>query len=426
MDAQSSEALRGLPRGCWEWLAIRTVTIPAAARRGVPSRRVGYQSLYPETGTVQVAIRTVESVSEEWDRLAEHLRAAPFLRPGWITAWWRAFGHGSLRVFTVRTEDRLMGLVPIVRQGSLLRSPTNSETPIFGFLVDDGEGARHLAAALLSVGVRRWDLSFLRPNDSGSVCLREEARSRGFRTVTRLIARSPYVNTEGDWSVYEASVDAKLRSEVRRRRRRLEEQGELSLEIADGSEELNGLLDEGFRVERSGWKGEYGTAIDADPRTRRFYKDIARWAREQGWLRLAFLRLDGRAIAFDLCLETDESHFLLKTGYDQDFHRFGPGVLLRTMMLERAFLGRVNTYEFLGTVLGANNRWKLDWTQESHGYMRFVAFAGSARGTAEWSALRYGDPILREARAVASNILGSSGRHFVKAGRRRLYDLVRR
>ncbi|HKP88939.1 MAG TPA: GNAT family N-acetyltransferase, partial [Thermoleophilaceae bacterium] len=41
-------------------------------------------------------------------------------------------------------------------------------------------------------------------------------------------------------------------------------------------------------------------------------------AAEQGWLRLAFLRLDGRAIAFDMCLEHGGAFYVLKGGFDPE------------------------------------------------------------------------------------------------------------
>jgi Acetyltransferase (GNAT) domain len=49
-------------------------------------------------------------------------------------------------------------------------------------------------------------------------------------------------------------------------------------------------------------------------------------------------------------------HFLIKIGYDHDFRTFGPGMILRSMMPERAFAGSTDTYEFLGTIVPANNR----------------------------------------------------------------------
>ncbi|MGH9197314.1 MAG: GNAT family N-acetyltransferase, partial [Acidimicrobiia bacterium] len=246
----------------------------------------------------------------------------------------------------------------------------------------------------------------------------EEALARGFRTITRPVLRSAYVSTQGLWSGYETALRAKLRSEIRRRKRRLQDLGDLELQVTDGSNGLEGLLSEGFRVERSGWKGANGTAIDSNPRSHRFYREVARWASDRGWLKLAFLRLDGRPIAFDLCLEANRVHFLLKTGFDHDYHTFGPGMILRSMMLERAFSGSIDTYEFLGTIVGTNNRWKLEWTRDYHTRWHFQAFAPSRTAIAEWSAFRFGPLLSHEARTLASRALGPTGRRIIERGRR--------
>jgi CelD/BcsL family acetyltransferase involved in cellulose biosynthesis len=374
---------------------------------------------------MRVETRSIASIAEEWDQIADEIGATPFARPGWIGAWWSAFGRGSLRVLVARTGGHLTGIVPLVRDRAVLRSPTNSETPIFEFLVRDSDAARQLAATMLAAGARRLDLSFLRSDDSGFHALKEEAGARAFRTITQPVLLSPYVSSQGSWSAYHAKLGAKMRSEIRRRTRRLQELGDLSLQVADGSERLEDLLSEGLRVEQSGWKGDYGTAINSNPRRHRFYREVARWAGERGWLRLVFLRLEGRAIAFDLCLEANGVHFLLKTGYDHDFNKFGPGLILRSMMLERAFSGSIDTYEFLGTIVGANNRWKLDWTDNHHTRLRFQAFAASPTALAAWSASRFAPVISRGARSLAGRALGSSGRRVVKRGRRILRERFR-
>jgi CelD/BcsL family acetyltransferase involved in cellulose biosynthesis len=375
---------------------------------------------------MRIETRSIASIAEEWDQLADEVGAPPFLRPGWTTAWWNAFGRGSVRALVARTGDHLTGVLPLARDGSVLRSPTNSETPIFGFLAEDDDGARQLVATLLAAHARRVDLSFIREEDSGLQALKEEARAHGFLTITRPVLLSAYVTTQDPWSAYQATLGAKLRSEIRRRRRRLQELGDLTLQVTDGSERLEDLLSEGLQVEQSGWKGAHGTAINSSPRRRRFYREVARWAGERGWLRLAFLRLDGRPIAFDLCLETDGVHFLLKTGFDHDFSRFGPGTILRSMMLERAFSGSIDAYEFLGTVAGANNRWKLEWTDRYHERMRFQAFPPSLARSIEWLAYKYFPVMSQRARAFAGRTLGTSGRDVAKRGRRVLRGLLSR
>ena len=40
-------------------------------------------------------------LAEEWDGLADRVGAAPWTRPGWVAAWWRAFGSGRLQIVEV-------------------------------------------------------------------------------------------------------------------------------------------------------------------------------------------------------------------------------------------------------------------------------------------------------------------------------------
>ena len=143
----------------------------------------------------------------------------------------------------------------------------------------------------------RLDLSFLMPGDplDGRTALRG-ARLAGLPVLERVVRRSPYIDLAGSWEEFEAALSKKRRANIRRRWRRLEERGELTIELVDGSERLDELLAEAYAIESSGWKGEDGTAIASQPETESFYGELARWAAARGWLRIWFLRLDGRAL----------------------------------------------------------------------------------------------------------------------------------
>jgi CelD/BcsL family acetyltransferase involved in cellulose biosynthesis len=337
----------------------------------------------------------IEPLAHEWDELADRVDAAPWLRPGWIRAWRRAFGRGKLELLTVRRDGRLVGVLALERRLGALRSASNWHTPAFGALTADDAALRELVGALLAGGGRRVALAFLAADDPVVATCCAAAAAAAFRLIVRLLERSPYVVVDGDWAAYEARRDTKLLRELRRRRRRLDEQGRLALEVGDGSDRLDELLDEGFRVEAAGWKGERGSAVASDAATRCFYGDVARWAAERGWLRLAFLRLDGRPLAFDYCLEQGGVHYLLKTGYDPAYRAFGPGMLIRHEMLERAFASELSRYEFLGD----EEPWKLDWTERSRERVLLQAFAPSAPGLVDWAAFAYGRPLAKRALA---------------------------
>jgi CelD/BcsL family acetyltransferase involved in cellulose biosynthesis len=343
----------------------------------------------------------VEPLVFEWERLAESVGASPFLWPGWFQAWWRAFGRGALRIIAVYEEGALTGILPLRRSIGALVSPTNYHTPLFGPLGEDERALERLSRAMFSERTRQVELSFLAPADAGSHAVREAAEASRYRMLDRTVQMAPYVDTCGPWEDYEGGLRSKFRGELRRRRRRLQEEGELRLEVHDGSHRLEELLEEGFRVEGSGWKEVRGTSIASHPVTRGFYTEVARWAAGRGWLRLAFLRLDGRPIAFDYCLEHDGMSYLLKTGYDPVYRRLAPGMVIRHLMLERAFFDEICTYEFLGADYG----WKREWSNTQRERLFLRMFAPTVPGALDRAAVTHGRPAAKQVKDFAQSAL---------------------
>ena len=324
--------------------------------------------------------REIDPLYGEWDELADRVGAPAFLRPGWMRAWWEAFGRGALEILVLRREGRLAGLLPLYRERAVLRSPSNGHTPLFEPLVEDESAADELAGAMLAGPGRRIGIFYLTLGESGYGALRRAAGPTGHRVVQTTLEHSPYVPIESDWDSFTASLETKLMREIRRRRRRLESEGQLSLDVSHGTDRFEALLEEGFRIEAGGWKSTVGTAIAARPETRRFYTELARWAADRGILRLGFLRLDGRALAFDFSIEEAGVHYLLKTGYDIEHAKLGPGIMMRHDMIERAFREGLTSYEFLGQ----SDAWKLRWTQSTRERVALRAFSPSVCGQVNW------------------------------------------
>jgi len=361
------------------------------------------------TTTVEVQDR-IGTLAAEWEHLAERAGASPFLWPGWFDAWWSAFGKGQLQILSAYQDGRLAGVLPLRRSGGTLSSITNSHTPLFGFLAVDEATAGQLGHAMFSRQPRGVDLSFLSPADAGVSSARKAADAAGYRVFAESVQAAPYVATGGAWETYESGLRRKFRSEIRRRLRRLEE-GQLALEVHDGTERLDELLEEGFRVEGLGWKDAYGTSIGSHPTTRRFYTEIARWAAERGWLRLAFLRLDGRAIAFDYCFECNETYYLLKTGYDPAYRKFAPGMIIRYLMLARVFSEEVVTYDFLGI----GDAWKREWTSTQQERLFLRMFAPTKLGFFDRAVFVSGRSASKRAKSFArSSVLGDRSRRVLR------------
>lgn len=319
-----------------------------------------------------------------WEAVADRTGASPFVRRGWVRPWQEAFGRTHLVLLAAFRGDLMVGAMPLHHHDGVLSSPTNWHTPEYAVIAEDPGVEAALIEALVVRNGRRVELGFVHDDLLQKVV--EQAASRGQRVIARTLERGPYIDLHQSWDEYLDRRDRHMRAEIRRRRRRLEELGDVTLAVLEQPTFAD--LEDFFQVEASGWKAGNGTAISTEPPTRRFYEDVAAWAGSRGWLRLALLRLDKQPVAGDFCIEFGGAHYLLKTGFEVDLRRYGPGKLLRHEMVARAFREGLDRYEFLGV----DDAWKMEWTDTVRPVSRVQTFGPSVTGRIDHLAYYYGRP----------------------------------
>jgi CelD/BcsL family acetyltransferase involved in cellulose biosynthesis len=324
------------------------------------------------------------------------MKAPPFLRPGWFELWWRAFGTGTACLVTVRRGGVLVGVLPLVRRGRALASMANDHTPLFDPLAHNPEVTLLLSRALLDLHPRRATLEYLEAGGTGLRSVAEAAIAAGYRLVVRDWERPPFVAIDGDWGAYERSLDGKLRRDLARRRRRLDEEGSVTVDVRDGAEMLEEALEEGFALEPSGWKASRGSAIISRPETREFYAGLARWAAKRGILRLSFLRVDGRPLAFQFGLEEHGVYYFVKGGYAPAESRYAPMKLLLRSVLQNGFASGLERFEFLGPP----EPFKLEWTSTCHDLKRVELYDRSVGSTGSWIKTAFARPAAKTVHGV--------------------------
>jgi CelD/BcsL family acetyltransferase involved in cellulose biosynthesis len=128
---------------------------------------------------------------------------------------------------------------------------------------------------------------------------------------------------------YNEVVRTKKRKELRRQKNRLAEMGELQFHRHDGSVGLDDWTEEFLALERRGWKGANGSALDCAAETRSMFREALQGAARQGQLERLDLRLDGAPLAMLVNFICGRGSFSFKTAFDEDYARFSPGVLLQ-------------------------------------------------------------------------------------------------
>jgi CelD/BcsL family acetyltransferase involved in cellulose biosynthesis len=340
-----------------------------------------------------VSLNERQSLIDEWDALADRCTPAPFLRPGWISAWMQAYGSGTLELLCARQAGLLVGVLPLRRRGGAVVSPTNFHTPAFGLLAETDQARDALADAVFVRRPRQVAISFLDDQRCDTVALQAAARERRYNVVVRELMRSPYIPLQTDWESYERQLGRNLRRDLRRNWRKLEDHGEVSIDHYGSGEDLRKLLDDVFFVESRSWKAETRTAIVSEPRTKHFYEQVTAWARERASLSVSILRVDGQPVAMELGIEEASVHFAIKGSYDETYRPFSPGKLLMHAVIRNAFTKGLKRVE----LLGAEDQYKRLWATESHIRMQLHAYTASPIGWLQWTADAHGRPLARRA-----------------------------
>jgi CelD/BcsL family acetyltransferase involved in cellulose biosynthesis len=313
---------------------------------------------------------------EGWNVLAGSA-GSPFLTAEWLAAWWSAFGGGRFTCLLLRDDRGSLRAGACCRRlaGGRLAATANEHTGDWDVVAADDQARRALWRAVAGLGAGAVDLAAIRSRASLDQA-GQELRAAGYSTVEVTGVRSPYLELPRTWDALLASVSRNLRSQLGNRRRALEREGRLRFRTTiGGEEELERDLDAFLRVESSGWKAGSGTAILSDPRTERLYTDFARAAAAAGWLRLHVLELDGVPVAADLNCVFAGGTFLVKTGFDERYRRFSPGLVLRGEVLRTAIQEGSRFYDFLGGPDG----YKLRWTTDLRPRTAIKAYRGAYR-----------------------------------------------
>ena len=263
-----------------------------------------------------------------------------FYEPAFILAAAPVFGAGAGAILVRSATGRLTGLFParIERpQGGLVPMLCGFAHPFapLGVPLIDRDDAEAVVGAWLDrlAGDRAMPALLLMPFIS-----EQGAFARVLDTVLSQAGRASAVfgqhtralldpGAERD-SYLERAVSAGRRKEMRRQRRRLEEFGPVTFDTVTGADGIAAALQDFLVLEASGWKGVAGTAIVDEPAIKTFVQTAVSSLAAQGHARIDRMLLDGKPIAATVTLQSGDTAWCWKIGYNEGLARSSPGVQL--------------------------------------------------------------------------------------------------
>jgi CelD/BcsL family acetyltransferase involved in cellulose biosynthesis len=288
------------------------------------------------------ALAANAQILAEWDALAQHASEPnPFAERWYMHAALDAFSEQDIPIAIVR-DGALLGLMALALEPRYAGLPIahtqnwlNTNAFLGTALVRKGAEQPFWATILQHLDRTAGHglfLHLLAQTIDGPVAKALEQQCRIEKRRFALVHREERALLERGLSpdaYWEENVRGKKRKELRRQHKRLAEEGALHFKRSDGSANLDQWIADFLALERAGWKGENGSALDCADETRMLFRNALHGAVAAGKLELLAHYLDNRPIAMLANFLTPPGAFSFKTAFDEDYARFSPGVLLQ-------------------------------------------------------------------------------------------------
>jgi CelD/BcsL family acetyltransferase involved in cellulose biosynthesis len=334
-------------------------------------------------------IAEFEKLESEWNMIAENSgHHVPFLCFDWFKIWLKYFVKGNdLFILLVYDGDHPVAIAPLLFKSEKFRGFIkarkieligNVHSPIRNFIFknqDDEEKGRSLRDIIdfFKGEYRDWDVIEL---DS----LPEEDRS--IDILTKIVSRSGLkqrqYNCFGDWYLDEINYSGdeyikgrpkNTRLELKRRKKRLEEIGQLEFQIGKDKDKLDYYINLYHEVRSKSWKHPEMDIL--------FQRDFRQLAAEKGWLRFGFLFLNSSPIAVQLRIVSNGVAYFMDTVHDPNYNQFAPGSILRAEFTK--YLIDVDKVKEIDNLKG-DEPYKKEWTPKRRERIGITMFNNTLKG----------------------------------------------
>ncbi len=322
----------------------------------------------------------VAELGERWVELVRREGLNPSLDPRWLDITIRSLNtRGSVTVVAMFERDELLGIFPFQCFSQRYYGVRlNVAAPCSNLMSYHAEICAREAheALLLAVLERahrgRWDvLSFQNvPEESRTArAIEAIARTRGLWLVREPGERSPYINVRGSWDEFLRTRAKKLRANVTRAIRRMEQCGETGMcwHVSGSTAELQSSI---LEIDDRSWKKDTGTAIRDSAAEARYHSELLPMLERMGALFANVLFVKHQPGAYVLCCRYNGWVGQLKTSFDRSLPDAGARVIDES--IRRAVTEGARTYDFLGDVAPH----KLKWADAITSHSSFWLFAG--------------------------------------------------
>jgi CelD/BcsL family acetyltransferase involved in cellulose biosynthesis len=272
-----------------------------------------------------------------------------FVLPDWMEVWWQIFGsEADMLVRTVQAGEKVVGIAPLMAKNGMAYLIGDTDVCDYhDFIITPGleeEFYNLILDDLKKNGIRHLDLKHLRPDSTVLSTLTAVAENRRYPVVCSQDDLSLEMDLPLLWDEYLATLSSKQRHEVRRKLRRLFEEGKVDYRFISHSAAIPETMTIFFRmfVESRPDKAAFLTK-----KMKSFFVLLADTMARKGLLKLGTLTLNEQPLAEIMCFDYKGCIHLYNSGYDPNYTSLSAGLACKVLAIKASIEQGYKRFDFL-------------------------------------------------------------------------------
>jgi CelD/BcsL family acetyltransferase involved in cellulose biosynthesis len=326
-----------------------------------------------------------EALVGEWTQLFELCqRRTAFQSFAWNRCWWRHHQNcGSLAVITVREKGQLVGLIAFLVQrgwGAERILPIGFVSfAYFGPLVlPDRDDVAQAIAIQIATRFRHGllHIPYYQNRDEALGMMLACLNTLGWNSCSWVRNVCHYVSEAGGYSVLMARKSSKVRYNLKRERKKLEEVGTVEIRLYQGSEINEDLVARIAAIQSRSWLARRGQESLGSP----YYRELLPCLGRSLLADVYVLTLQGNDVAFVLNYHTSGENICINIGFDEVYAHLSPGKVLMNCVVKTILDRGDSVLDFYC----GQGEYKRFWANRSKYAMEMVAWRGAVPYLHSW------------------------------------------
>lgn len=317
-------------------------------------------------------IEHIKSLESDWLRLSNQMKS-PMLSYEWFISCIQSFGNDKkIKIIVIRAEHGITALAPLwlTHANKIKHLEIIGVRELYepsGLLYESQEALVELMDAIISLG---YPVTLLRIPTNTPVASTANS-AKGCFAITRGTASSQFIKIQSTWDNYLNGLSKSRRYDQRRKRSKLEKQGNISVKfLIPTIDSLENDLMLSYSIEDKSWKGKNGSSILKNRQLFDFLSNYTKLACKRGVLYICILYVNDEAIAMHIAIVEFDTFWVLKLGHLDKFSNFSPGIQLAAETIKHCHDESLKQYEFLGS----SEAWQSSWANGEHEYNTILMY----------------------------------------------------